>query len=126
MTATALAEELNRLEAEITQIEARIGSGRGGIVDHILLAATRRTHATTLTALNETQFGRSTLPGVAPVGGLYMLPPAASSNRTAARAAARVQSGTQCRTSSEFWVSGTASARSADTWRPPASQTHAR
>jgi hypothetical protein len=117
MTATALAEELNRLEAEITQIEARIASGRGGIVDHILLVATRRTHATTLTALNETQFGRSTLPGIAPLDELHTLAPAASSNRTVAQPV-RAQSGTRRRSTAEFWVTGTDAARSADTWRP--------
>jgi hypothetical protein len=66
MTATMLAEEVARLDAEIKRIQQRIATGCSGIVDHILLEATRRTRASTLQALLELHAARSTLPGIAP------------------------------------------------------------
>jgi hypothetical protein len=46
-----LTEELKRLAAEVDRLERRVASGSCGVTDHILLEATRRTHATTLQAL---------------------------------------------------------------------------
>jgi hypothetical protein len=46
-----LSVELNRLAAEVDRLERRVASGSCGVTVHILLEATRRTHATTLQAL---------------------------------------------------------------------------
>lgn len=66
MSATLLAEELNRLELEINRLEQRIADGRSGIVECILLEATRRTRASTQQAMAELQARRNTIPGPAP------------------------------------------------------------
>jgi hypothetical protein len=51
MSDVALSEELSRLDAEIERLEARVAAGHAGVIDHILLEATRRTRATTRGAL---------------------------------------------------------------------------
>ena len=51
MNAVNLADELNRLTAEVVRLERRIAEGEGGIADHILLQATLRTQASTRSAL---------------------------------------------------------------------------
>jgi hypothetical protein len=105
MSAVGLAEELDRLDAEIMRLEERISADRAGIVDHILLAATRRTHARALEALEERYAERLTLPGLAPVplGELHTLAPTPLRKPRPARA---MQSGTQRRVTADFWVAG--------------------
>jgi hypothetical protein len=51
MHAAPLAEELNRLTAEVARLERRIADGEGGIADHILLQATLRTQVNVRAAL---------------------------------------------------------------------------
>lgn len=48
---TLLISELDRLQVEVERLERKVASGHSGLVDHILLEATRRTHATTRQAL---------------------------------------------------------------------------
>ena len=98
MTATALAEELARLDHQIAQLESRIAAGNGGITDHILLEATRRTHATTSAALAECHAERTTLPGVAPLWALEAARPAFTKPR-----AERTRSGLQEK-AHQFWL----------------------
>jgi len=51
MADVVLREELGRLDAEIDRLETRVARGEAGMIDHILLEATRRTRATTHQAL---------------------------------------------------------------------------
>jgi hypothetical protein len=86
MTAVPLAEELNRLSAEVARLERLIAEGDGGIADHILLQATLRTQAS----------ARATL---AAKGVGWALPPSASAVATR-REAGRPRNVTQLFSSS--------------------------
>jgi hypothetical protein len=52
MSKLGLIRELRQLNVEIGRLEQRIADGEGGITEHILLVATRRTHATIEQALH--------------------------------------------------------------------------